>query len=43
MGSYGGFWIGLAIIFIPGGFDIAGAYGGETPSFYAALAFYVST
>ena len=42
LSSYGGFWIGLAIILIPGGFEIAEAYGGETPDFYTAFAFYVS-
>jgi len=42
LSSYGGFWMGLAIIFIPGGFEIATAYGGETPNFYTVLAFYVS-
>lgn len=39
--SYGAFWIGLAIIFTPGGFEIATAYGGQTPDFYTALGFYL--
>lgn len=39
--SYGGFWIGLGIIFTPGGFNIAEAYGGATPAFYTALGFYL--
>lgn len=39
--SYGGFWIGLGIIFTPGGFNIASAYGGATPAFYTALGFYL--
>lgn len=39
--SYGGFWIGLGIIFTPGGFDIAAAYGGQTEAFYKALGFYI--
>jgi succinate-acetate transporter protein len=28
LSSYGGFWIAVAIIFTPGGFDIAAAYSG---------------
>jgi succinate-acetate transporter protein len=39
--SYGGFWIGLGIIFTPGGFEIASAYGGATTSFYTAVGFYL--
>jgi len=35
--------MGLAIILIPGGFEIASAYGGETAEFYTVLGFYVST
>jgi succinate-acetate transporter protein len=42
LSSYGGFWIGLAIILIPGGFEIEEAYGGGTVDFYAAFAIYVS-
>lgn len=42
LSSYGGFWMGLAIILIPGGFEVAEAYGGETIDFYAAFALYVS-
>jgi succinate-acetate transporter protein len=42
LSSYGGFWIGLAIILIPGGFQIEEAYGGATIDFYAAFALYVS-
>lgn len=34
--------MGLAIILIPGGFEVAEAYGGETIDFYAAFALYVS-
>ncbi|KAI9725962.1 MAG: hypothetical protein M1828_002290 [Chrysothrix sp. TS-e1954] len=41
LSSYGGFWISLGIIFTPGGFDIAAAYGGETGAFYTAFAFYI--
>ncbi|THW32102.1 hypothetical protein D6D21_10501 [Aureobasidium pullulans] len=41
LSSYGGFWIGLGIIFTPGGFNIAAAYGGATPEFYAAVGFYL--
>lgn len=43
LSSYGGFWMGLAIILIPGGFEIEEAYGGATVDFYAAFALYVST
>jgi succinate-acetate transporter protein len=43
LSSYGGFWIGLAIILIPGGFEIEEAYGGATFDFYAAFGFYVSS
>lgn len=43
LSSYGGFWMGLAIILIPGGFEIESAYGGATVDFYAAFALYVST
>lgn len=39
--SYGGFWIGLGIIFTPGGFEIAAAYGGATANFYTAVGFYL--
>lgn len=42
LSSYGGFWMGLAIILIPGGFEIEEAYGGATIEFYAAFALYVS-
>lgn len=41
LSSYGGFWMGLAIILIPGGFEIEEAYGGATVDFYAAFALYV--
>lgn len=39
--SYGGFWVGLGIIFTPGGFEIARAYGGTNGAFYNALGFYI--
>lgn len=39
--SYGAFWIGLGIIFTPGGFDIVAAYGGQNKAFYDALGFYI--
>lgn len=29
LSSYGGFWIGTAIILTPGGFEIASAYNGN--------------
>lgn len=41
LSSYGGFWIGLGIIFTPGGFGIADAYGGMTPAFFTAVGFYL--
>ena len=41
LSSYGGFWISLGIIFTPGGFNIATAYGGETGAFYTVFAFYI--
>ncbi|KAM0707635.1 hypothetical protein Q7P35_004281 [Cladosporium inversicolor] len=41
LSSYGGFWIGLAIILIPGGFEVEEAYGGATFDFYSAFAFYI--
>jgi len=41
LGSYGGFWISLGIIFTPGGFGIAEAYGGENAAFYNALGLYL--
>ena len=34
--------MGLAIILIPGGFEIEESYGGATFDFYSAFAFYVS-
>jgi len=41
LSSYGGFWIGLAIILIPGGFQVETSYA--TPiDFYQAFALYVS-
>ncbi|KAK3678830.1 Accumulation of DYads [Recurvomyces mirabilis] len=40
LSSYGGFWIGTAILLTPGGFDIAGQYS-TTGDFYAAFAFYL--
>jgi succinate-acetate transporter protein len=41
LSSYGGFWMGLAIILIPGGFQVESAYA--TPiDFYSAFALYVS-
>ena len=41
LSSYGGFWIGLAIILIPGGFEVETSYA--TPiDFYQAFALYVS-
>ncbi|KAL1296752.1 hypothetical protein AAFC00_000220 [Neodothiora populina] len=39
--SYGAFWIGLGIIFTPGGFEIISSYGGENVEFYTALGFYI--
>ncbi len=30
LSSYGGFWLSVAIILTPGGFDIIAAYGGAT-------------
>ncbi|KAL9052639.1 MAG: hypothetical protein Q9162_005266 [Coniocarpon cinnabarinum] len=41
LSSYGGWWIGLGIIFIPGSFEVAEAYGGETPEFFTCLGFYI--
>lgn len=37
LSSYGGFWIGLGIIFVPGGFEIVDQYGGQTEQFYNVL------
>ena len=34
--------MGLAIILIPGGFEVEASYGGATFDFYSAFAFYVS-
>jgi len=41
LSSYGGFWIGTAILLIPGGFEVAESYGGEGPDFYTAFGLYV--
>lgn len=42
LSSYGGFWISIAITFIPGGFEIMSTYekqsGGSTGMFYDAFA-----
>lgn len=42
LSSYGGFWISVAITFIPGGFKIMSTYeeegGGTTDMFYDAFA-----
>lgn len=39
LSSYGGFWIGTAIILTPGGFEIASAYEGT--SFDDVFGFYL--
>lgn len=45
LSSYGGFWISLAITFIPGGFDILGALEeadhGSHAMFYNSFALYL--
>jgi len=41
LASYGSFWISLAIILTPGGFDIAETYGGQNHGFYTAFGFYI--
>lgn len=41
LSSYGGFWISLGIVFTPGGFRIATAYGGTGAAFYNALGFMI--
>jgi succinate-acetate transporter protein len=45
LSSYGGFWISLAITFIPGGFNIMGALekadNGEPTMFYNSFALYL--
>lgn len=45
LSSYGGFWISLAITFIPGGFDVMGslekADNGEPTMFYNSFALYL--
>ena len=41
LSSYGGFWISLGIVFTPGGFGIATAYGGTGAAFYNALGFLI--
>lgn len=45
LSSYGGFWISLAITFIPGGFNIEGALmeadNGSPIMFYNAFAIYL--
>ncbi|KAF2718412.1 hypothetical protein K431DRAFT_306088 [Polychaeton citri CBS 116435] len=43
LSSYGGFWIGLAIILTPGGFRIESTYAQEQDlgQFYAALGLYI--
>jgi len=38
--SFGAFWLGIAIILIPGGFDIAGSYA-DSEEFNHAFAFYL--
>ncbi|KAK5119780.1 hypothetical protein LTR85_007356 [Meristemomyces frigidus] len=40
LSSYGGFWIGVAIILTPGGFNIENAYA-TTADFYGAFSFYL--
>ena len=45
LSSYGGFWISLSIVFIPGGFDIQGAYkaanNGSLSMFYDAFGLFL--
>lgn len=45
LSSYGGFWISLAITFIPGGFNVLGALEeadhGSHAMFYNSLALYL--
>lgn len=45
LSSYGGFWMSLAITFIPGGFNIMGALeeadGGSPFMFYNSFALYL--
>lgn len=45
LSSYGGFWMSLAITFIPGGFNIMGALekadNGEPTMFYNSFALYL--
>jgi succinate-acetate transporter protein len=45
LSSYGGFWISLALIFIPGGFNIMGALetadNGEPTMFYNSFAIFL--
>jgi len=39
LSSYGGFWMSIAILLIPGGFDIEGSY--TQGDFYAAFGLYI--
>ncbi len=43
LSSYGGFWIGTAIILTPGGFDIVSdlTKGGDVIPFYNSFGFYL--
>lgn len=41
LSSYGGFWIGTAIILTPGGFRIVETLGGEGPQFYNEFGLYL--
>lgn len=41
LSSYGAFWISIGIIFTPGGFGVAAAYGGENAEFYNAIGLYM--
>lgn len=45
LSSYGGFWISIAIIFIPGGFEIMPALeeagGGTTTMFYDSFSLFL--
>lgn len=45
LSSYGGFWISLAIVFTPGGFNIMSALekagGGTTDMFYDSLGLFL--
>lgn len=41
LSSYGAFWISIGIIFTPGGFRVAQAYGGASEAYYQALGLYI--